>query len=147
MLSLRKNVCQRSAYLLWKRPSVGYACFLKSSYGRRKLGKCACFPVVLCLLIINDRGFVGVSSSLFFFSSSFFHSSALQDAGHNSGCAQRVLRVEDMQIDPLNPPKFRHKRVPAAGSGSPPPPVLHSPTSTNNWKTTGGKRQTKEDRW
>ncbi|PHJ21106.1 skip snw domain-containing protein [Cystoisospora suis] len=78
---------------------------------------------------------------------------AQQDAGHNSGCAQRVLRVEDMQIDPLNPPKFRHKRVPAAGSGSPPPPVLHSPTrkltqqdqaewkippSISNWKNQKG---------
>ncbi|KAL8427562.1 hypothetical protein ACSSS7_007647 [Eimeria intestinalis] len=47
--------------------------------------------------------------------------------GHNSGCAQRLLRLEDVAIDPLEPPRFKHKRVPAARF-SPPPPVLHSPT-------------------
>ncbi|OEH75238.1 SNW/SKI-interacting protein A [Cyclospora cayetanensis] len=47
--------------------------------------------------------------------------------GHNSGCAQRLLRLEDVAVDPLDPPRFKHKRVPAARF-SPPPPVLHSPT-------------------
>ncbi|CDI80769.1 hypothetical protein, conserved [Eimeria acervulina] len=47
--------------------------------------------------------------------------------GHNSGCAQRLLRLEDLPVDPLEPPRFKHKRVPAARF-SPPPPVLHSPT-------------------
>ncbi|CDJ30253.1 uncharacterized protein EMH_0005960 [Eimeria mitis] len=47
--------------------------------------------------------------------------------GHNSGCAQRLLRLEDLAVDPLEPPRFKHKRVPAARF-SPPPPVLHSPT-------------------
>ncbi|CDJ47765.1 hypothetical protein, conserved [Eimeria brunetti] len=46
---------------------------------------------------------------------------------HNSGCAQRLLRLEDLAVDPLEPPRFKHKRVPAARF-SPPPPVLHSPT-------------------
>lgn len=50
-----------------------------------------------------------------------------QGEGHNSGCAQRLLRLEDVAVDPLDPPRFKHKRVPAARF-SPPPPVLHSPT-------------------
>lgn len=33
---------------------------------------------------------------------------------------------QDMPVDPLDPPKFRHKKVPRA-SGSPPVPVMHSP--------------------
>lgn len=32
----------------------------------------------------------------------------------------------EMPVDPLEPPKFKHKRVPKA-SGSPPVPVMHSP--------------------
>ncbi|KAL8456000.1 hypothetical protein Emag_000243 [Eimeria magna] len=39
----------------------------------------------------------------------------------------RLLRLEDVAVDPLDPPRFKHKRVPAARF-SPPPPVLHSPT-------------------
>lgn len=31
-----------------------------------------------------------------------------------------------MPVDPLDPPKFRHKKVPRA-TGSPPVPVMHSP--------------------
>ena len=32
----------------------------------------------------------------------------------------------EMPVDPLEPPKFKHKRVPKA-NGSPPVPVMHSP--------------------
>nr|GFB04800.1 SNW/SKI-interacting protein-like [Tanacetum cinerariifolium]GFB12505.1 SNW/SKI-interacting protein-like [Tanacetum cinerariifolium] len=32
----------------------------------------------------------------------------------------------EMQVDPLEPPKFKHKKIPKA-SGSPPVPVMHSP--------------------
>ena len=32
----------------------------------------------------------------------------------------------EAQIDPMEPPKHKHKKVPR-GSGSPPVPVLHSP--------------------
>merc|ERR1719482_1205982 len=32
----------------------------------------------------------------------------------------------ETQVDPLQPPKFKHKRVPR-GPGTPPPPVHHSP--------------------
>lgn len=42
----------------------------------------------------------------------------LTPPGH--ACAQ------NMPIDPMEPPKFRHKKVPR-GPGSPPVPVMHSP--------------------
>ncbi|KAF2249549.1 pre-mRNA-processing protein 45 [Trematosphaeria pertusa] len=38
----------------------------------------------------------------------------------------RILKIQQRQIDPLEPPKFKHKRIPR-GPPSPPPPVLHSP--------------------
>jgi SNW domain-containing protein 1 len=31
-----------------------------------------------------------------------------------------------MPVDPMEPPKFRHKKVPR-GTGSPPVPIMHSP--------------------
>ncbi|CAG7893719.1 unnamed protein product [Brassica rapa] len=40
--------------------------------------------------------------------------------------SSRIIRMVEMPVDPLDPPKFRHKRVPKA-SGSPPVPVMHSP--------------------
>ncbi|KAG0579931.1 hypothetical protein KC19_4G135800 [Ceratodon purpureus] len=49
-----------------------------------------------------------------------------QSAAYNSGANQRVIRMVEMPKDPLEPPKFKHKRVPKA-SGSPPVPVMHSP--------------------
>ncbi|XP_057456954.1 SNW/SKI-interacting protein A-like [Lotus japonicus] len=49
-----------------------------------------------------------------------------QSAAFNSGAKERVIRMMEMPVDPLEPPKFKHKRVPKA-SGSPPVPVMHSP--------------------
>ncbi|KAI3914498.1 hypothetical protein MKW92_052923 [Papaver armeniacum] len=49
-----------------------------------------------------------------------------QSAAFNSGAKQRLVKVADMPVDPLEPAKFRHKKVPR-GSGSPPVPVMHSP--------------------
>lgn len=49
-----------------------------------------------------------------------------QSAAFNSGAKERIIRMVEMQVDPLEPPKFKHKRVPKA-SGSPPVPVMHSP--------------------
>ena len=43
-----------------------------------------------------------------------------------SGASQRIIKMQDMPIDPMEPPKFRHKKVPRAG-GSPPVPIMHSP--------------------
>jgi hypothetical protein len=30
---------------------------------------------------------------------------------HNSGASHRVIRMSEVQVDPLEPPKFRHKKV------------------------------------
>ncbi|KAK9947821.1 hypothetical protein M0R45_003424 [Rubus argutus] len=49
-----------------------------------------------------------------------------KSAAFNSGAKERIIRMVEMPVDPLEPPKFKHKRVPRA-SGSPPVPVLHSP--------------------
>jgi len=49
------------------------------------------------------------------------------ESGHNSGAKQRIIRMVEMPKDPLEPPKFKHKKVPA-GPPSPPAPVVHSPT-------------------
>ncbi|KAF8930752.1 SKIP/SNW domain-containing protein [Dissophora ornata] len=42
------------------------------------------------------------------------------------GVKQRVIRMVEMPVDPMEPPKHQHKKVPR-GPPSPPPPVLHSP--------------------
>ncbi|KAI9292907.1 hypothetical protein K502DRAFT_343576 [Neoconidiobolus thromboides FSU 785] len=57
----------------------------------------------------------------------FRYTPAQQGANLNSGARQRIVRVVEMPVDPLEPPKFRHKKVPN-GPPSPPAPVLHSPT-------------------
>lgn len=49
-----------------------------------------------------------------------------QSAAFNSGAKERIIRMVEMPVDPLEPPKFKHKRVPRA-SGSPPVPIMHSP--------------------
>eukprot|EP00798_Chlamydomonas_sp_ICE-L_P005031 gene5031-34818_t len=62
-----------------------------------------------------------------------------QGAQYNSGAGQRIIKMQDMPIDPLEPPKFRHTKVPR-GAGSPPVPVMHSPPrpltvqDQANWK-------------
>ncbi|XP_059278879.1 SNW/SKI-interacting protein A-like [Lycium ferocissimum] len=45
---------------------------------------------------------------------------------YNSGVKKRIIRMVEKAVDPIEPPKFKHKKVPRA-SGSPPVPVLHSP--------------------
>jgi SNW domain-containing protein 1 len=49
-----------------------------------------------------------------------------QGAAYASGAKQRIIKMQDMPVDPLEPPKFRHTKVPR-GTGSPPVPVMHSP--------------------
>eukprot|EP00951_Prasinocladus_malaysianus_P044508 scaffold575380_cov38-Prasinocladus_malaysianus.AAC.1 len=49
-----------------------------------------------------------------------------QGSQYNSGAKQRIIKMQDMPVDPMEPPKFRHKKVPKPG-GSPPVPVMHSP--------------------
>ncbi|KAG9296309.1 hypothetical protein G9A89_014901 [Geosiphon pyriformis] len=49
-----------------------------------------------------------------------------QGEAYNSGAKQRIIRMVDMPVDPMEPPKFKHKKIPR-GPPSPPAPVLHSP--------------------
>jgi len=51
-----------------------------------------------------------------------------QGMAYNSGAKQRVIRMVEVQSDPIEPPKFKiNKKVPR-GPPSPPAPVMHSPT-------------------
>ena len=38
----------------------------------------------------------------------------------------RIMKIVERQHDPMEPPKFKHKKIPR-GPPSPPPPVMHSP--------------------
>nr|XP_034342260.1 SNW domain-containing protein 1-like [Arvicanthis niloticus] len=50
-----------------------------------------------------------------------------QGKAFNSGAKQRIIRVIERQIDPMEPPRFRiNKKIPR-GPPSPPVPVMHSP--------------------
>mmetsp|Transcript_31576 Transcript_31576/g.55543 ORF Transcript_31576/g.55543 Transcript_31576/m.55543 type:complete len:608 (+) Transcript_31576:121-1944(+) len=53
-------------------------------------------------------------------------SQAKADSGHNSGAQQRIIKLQEMPKDPLEPPKFRVKKLPPRPP-SPPVPVMHSP--------------------
>lgn len=45
---------------------------------------------------------------------------------YTEGAKQRVIRMVEAQVDPMEPPKHLIKKVPR-GPGSPPVPILHSP--------------------
>ncbi|KAF5800784.1 putative SKI-interacting protein, SKIP [Helianthus annuus] len=47
-------------------------------------------------------------------------------ASFNSASKERIIRMLEMPVDPLDPPKFKHKRIPKP-NGSPPVPLMHSP--------------------
>jgi SNW domain-containing protein 1 len=46
--------------------------------------------------------------------------------GDNSKKQDRIMKIVERQKDPMEPPKFKHKKIPR-GPPSPPPPVMHSP--------------------
>lgn len=46
--------------------------------------------------------------------------------GDNSRMNDRIMKIVERQQDPMEPPKFKHKKIPR-GPPSPPPPVMHSP--------------------
>lgn len=51
-----------------------------------------------------------------------------QGMAYNSGAKQRIVRMVELQKDPMEPPRFKiNKKIPR-GPPSPPPPVMHSPT-------------------
>ncbi|KAI3872592.1 hypothetical protein MKW92_015802 [Papaver armeniacum] len=55
-----------------------------------------------------------------------YRPSQQQSAAFNSGAKERIVTLTGMPVDPLEPPKSKHKKVPKA-SGSPPVTVMHSP--------------------
>lgn len=56
------------------------------------------------------------------------YTSAQQGEALNSGAQQRVIRMVNVQNDPMEPPRFlTNKKIPR-GPPSPPAPVLHSPS-------------------
>jgi SNW domain-containing protein 1 len=44
----------------------------------------------------------------------------------NSAANSRIIRLSEAPVDPLEPPRFKHRKIPRS-TGSPPPPVLRSP--------------------
>ena len=56
--------------------------------------------------------------------------------GYNPNIKQRIIRMVEAQVDPMEPPKFKHKKVPG-GPPSPPVPIMHSPdrkVTKEEWK-------------
>lgn len=46
--------------------------------------------------------------------------------GNDGSLKQRIIKMTEVAEDPLEPPRFKHKKIPR-GPPSPPPPVLRSP--------------------
>lgn len=46
--------------------------------------------------------------------------------GYNVAAKERVIRMVEAQVDPMEPPKHKNTKTPK-GPGSPPAPILHSP--------------------
>ncbi|KXN92199.1 Pre-mRNA-processing protein 45 [Leucoagaricus sp. SymC.cos] len=46
--------------------------------------------------------------------------------GNDGALKQRIIKMTEVAEDPLEPPRFKHKKIPR-GPPSPPPPVLRSP--------------------
>lgn len=49
-----------------------------------------------------------------------------QDPSQAGGLKQRIIKMSEVVEDPLEPPRFKHKKIPR-GPPSPPAPVLRSP--------------------
>jgi len=52
---------------------------------------------------------------------------ASQNSEFNSGAQQRIIRMVEVQRDPMSPPRFKVNKKLPKGPPSPPAPVLHSP--------------------
>ncbi|KAF2663509.1 hypothetical protein BT63DRAFT_121114 [Microthyrium microscopicum] len=46
--------------------------------------------------------------------------------GDHSEKKERIIKIVQRQQDPMEPPKFKHKKIPGRAP-SPPPPIMHSP--------------------
>ncbi|EIW84869.1 hypothetical protein CONPUDRAFT_162190 [Coniophora puteana RWD-64-598 SS2] len=49
-----------------------------------------------------------------------------QQGASGNGLNQRIIKMSEVVEDPMEPPRFKHKKIPR-GPPSPPPPVLRSP--------------------
>jgi SNW domain-containing protein 1 len=64
---------------------------------------------------------------------------AANQMGDRTQKNDRIMKIVHKQVDPLEPPKHKHKKIPR-GPPSPPPPVMHSPPrkltaeDQANWK-------------
>jgi len=58
--------------------------------------------------------------------SSYIRYTPGQQGNDAQGLKQRIIKMTDVSEDPLEPPRFKHKKIPR-GPPSPPPPVLRSP--------------------
>ena len=60
---------------------------------------------------------------------SFIRYTPIEQRGlaYNSGASQRIIRLTSVQVDPLEPPRFKTNKKLPGGPPSPPAPVLHSP--------------------
>nr|XP_036863174.1 SNW domain-containing protein 1 [Manis javanica] len=74
-------------------------------------------------------GYIGLELVTSLVSSAFFrYTPSQQGVAFNSGAKQRVIRMVEMQKDPMEPPRFKiNKKIPR-GPPSPPAPVMHSPS-------------------
>ena len=57
---------------------------------------------------------------------SFIRYTPTQQGNGEGGLKQRIIKMTEVVEDPLEPPRFKHKKIPR-GPPSPPPPVLRSP--------------------
>lgn len=58
--------------------------------------------------------------------SAFIRYTPGQQGTSAGGLKQRIIKMTSVQEDPLEPPRFKHKKIPR-GPPSPPPPILRSP--------------------
>jgi SNW domain-containing protein 1 len=56
----------------------------------------------------------------------FVRYSPANQMGDTTRKNDRIMKIVERQQDPMEPPKFKHKKIPR-GPPSPPPPVMHSP--------------------
>ncbi|KAF9505298.1 hypothetical protein BS47DRAFT_1489855 [Hydnum rufescens UP504] len=57
---------------------------------------------------------------------SFLRYTPAQQGNENAGLNQRIIKMSEVVEDPLEPPRFKHKKIPR-GPPSPPAPILRSP--------------------
>ncbi|KIO28009.1 hypothetical protein M407DRAFT_243181 [Tulasnella calospora MUT 4182] len=57
---------------------------------------------------------------------SFIRYTPGQQGSSEGGLKQRIIKMSEVAEDPLEPPRFKHKKIPR-GPPSPPPPILRSP--------------------